>query len=217
MAEADDRKLADRAHRRRAAAIAGHTGDAARARAMLSDPDPGVRATALGALVRLDALGDDELERATVDPAHTVRRRSAELLPAWAEGRPRPEPLVLRLLADADDRVADAAAWSAGELYEAGPDGTPDAPPGIVAALSGLATGHRDALVREAAVAALGSIGDPDGLPAILQACTDKASVRRRAVLALAPFDGPAVEAVLEAATTDRDWQVRQAAEDLRG
>jgi hypothetical protein len=34
-------------------------------------------------------------------------------------------------------------------------------------------------------------------------------------VLALAPFDGPEVEAALAAARDDRDWQVRQAAEDL--
>jgi len=38
--------------------------------------------------------------------------------------------------------------------------------------------------------------------------------VRRRAVIALAPFEGPEVDAALEAARTDRDWQVRQAAED---
>jgi len=35
-------------------------------------------------------------------------------------------------------------------------------------------------------------------------------------VLALAPFDGPAVDAAIAKALTDRDWQVRQAAEDLR-
>ena len=61
---------------------------------------------------------------------------------------------------------------------------------------------------------ALGAIGDVDGLPAILAATTDKATVRRRAVIALAPFEGPEVDAALEAARTDRDWQVRQAAED---
>jgi hypothetical protein len=44
----------------------------------------------------------------------------------------------------------------------------------------------------------------------------DKPNVRRRALLALAPFDGPEVEAAIEAALSDRDWQVRQAAEDLR-
>ena len=78
-----------------------------------------------------------------------------------------------------------------------------------------LATTHDDALVREASVAALGAIGDPRGLPAILAGCADKPAVRRRAVLALAPFDGEAVDAALAAALGDRDWQVRQAAEDL--
>jgi hypothetical protein len=34
-------------------------------------------------------------------------------------------------------------------------------------------------------------------------------------VLALAPFDGPEVDRALERARTDRDRQVRQAAEDL--
>ena len=51
----------------------------------------------------------------------------------------------------------------------------------------------------------------------ILAALPDKATVRRRAVLALAPFDGDDVDAALERARTDRDWQVRQAAEDLLG
>jgi HEAT repeat protein len=45
----------------------------------------------------------------------------------------------------------------------------------------------------------------------------DKPAVRRRAVLALAPFGGADVEAALRQATTDRDWQVRQAAVDLVG
>jgi HEAT repeat protein len=64
-------------------------------------------------------------------------------------------------------------------------------------------------------VAALGAIGDPAGLPAVLAATRDRPAVRRRAVLALAPFDGPDVDAALERALTDRDWQVRQAAEDV--
>ena len=44
--------------RRRAAALAGHTGDDATAFTALSDEDPGVRATALGALDRLGRLDD---------------------------------------------------------------------------------------------------------------------------------------------------------------
>ena len=65
-------------------------------------------------------------------------------------------------------------------------------------------------------MAALGAIGDERGVEAIVAATSDKPAVRRRAVLALAPFDGPTVDAAIERALTDRDWQVRQAAEDLR-
>ncbi len=70
---------------------------------------------------------------------------------------------------------------------------------------------------REAAVAALGALGSADGLAAIVQATHDKPAVRRRAVLALAPFEGPEVDTALAAALEDKDWQVRQAAEDLLG
>jgi HEAT repeat protein len=86
-----------------------------------------------------------------------------------------------------------------------------------VPALAGTSQNHPDPLCREAAVAALGALGDPAGLTAILAATSDKPAVRRRAVLALAPFDGPQVDAALDRARTDRDWQVRQAAEDLTG
>jgi len=65
-------------------------------------------------------------------------------------------------------------------------------------------------------VAALGAIGDEEGLAAVLTATRDRATVRRRAVLALAAFSGPEVDEALERAAEDRDWQVRQAAEDLR-
>jgi HEAT repeat protein len=109
------------------------------------------------------------------------------------------------LLADDDPSVVEMAAWAAGELEIAT----------SVPRLASIATSHSDALAREAAVAALGAIGDPAALPAILIATTDKPAVRRRAVLALAPFSGPEVDAALERATKDRDWQVRDAAELL--
>jgi len=66
-------------------------------------------------------------------------------------------------------------------------------------------------------VAALGALGDPAGLEAVLAACGDKPAIRRRAVLALAAFDGPQVDEALQAALADKDWQTRQAAEDLLG
>ena len=84
-----------------------------------------------------------------------------------------------------------------------------------VTALSNAATAHPDPLVRESAVAALGALGVPETLPVVLAACADKPAIRRRAVLALAAFEGDAVEAQLRVALGDNDWQVRQAAEDL--
>jgi HEAT repeat protein len=119
-------------------------------------------------------------------------------------------PAVLARLEDPDATVVEVAAWALGELNE-----VTAVPPGTVAALSRIATAHADALAREAAVAALGAIEDPEGLPAILMATRDKPAVRRRAVLALAPFDGADVDAALKRAAADRDWQVRQAAQLL--
>jgi HEAT repeat protein len=208
------RPLPGKGVRRRHAALAGHEGDERAARALLVDPDPSVRATALAALARLRVVTDDDLASAADDEAAAVRRRAAALL-ATDPGATRSVSL-LALLVDPDASVVEVAAWAAGERHEeqraCGPDPIGD----VVERLGSLATGHDDALVREAAVASLGSIGAPSGLPAILHGMSDKVTVRRRAVIALAPFDGPEVDAALEQATTDRDWQVRQAAEDLR-
>ena len=44
----------------------------------------------------------------------------------------------------------------------------------------------------------------------------DKPTVRRRAVVALASFEGDDIEAALDEASEDRDWQVRSAVEQLR-
>jgi HEAT repeat protein len=194
------------AARRRAVALAGHTGDVAAALAAIDDGDASVRATAVGALERLGALDGAVVERALHDAAASVRRRACEAAAGLPGDRP---PSLLPVLADDDGTVVEVAAWACGERE----------PPetGVVARLAELATGHEDALVREAAVAALGAIGDGAGLPAILAATEDRATVRRRAVLALAPFEGPEVDAALDRARSDRDWQVRQAAEDLSG
>lgn len=185
---------------RRRAAIAGHDDDAPTARALLGDPDASVRATALAALARLEALTTDELAAGLADDDPAVRRRAA----ACAIGRT--EVSLLALLDDADATVVEQAAWACGERVPA--------EEGAVDVLARVATTHDDALCREAAVAALGAVGDPAGLPAILAATRDKATVRRRAVIALAPFDGPEVDEALHRASSDRDWQVRQAAED---
>lgn len=190
--------------------LAGHLGDAATALAHLHDPDPKVRASAISAAVRCDALEADALLAAATDPDPAPKRAAAEAV-AGAQ-RPRSaagasgDAVVDVLLGDDDASIVEVGCWAAGER---------DARPEVVSKLSSLATTHDDALVREAAVAALGALGDPEGLPAVLRGTQDKASVRRRAVVALAAFEGDEVDQALRAAAQDRDRQVRQAAEDL--
>ncbi|MCC6225820.1 MAG: HEAT repeat domain-containing protein [Microthrixaceae bacterium] len=186
--------------------VAGYRGDEVAVRAALNDADPGVRCTAYAALARLGRLRRGDFHQAFADPEATVRRRAAGLLsrlPTIAEGRPS----LVGVLADDDTRVVEIGAFALGEQ--------PDVAPEELAALIDVATRHSDSLCRESAVAALGSIGDPAGLAAVLAGTTDRATVRRRAVLALANFEDPAVEEALARLVHDRDIQVRQAAEDL--
>lgn len=233
------RTVPDALARRRHVIVAGHRGDPAPARAHLADPDAAVRAAALGALERTGDLEPSHLVAALDDPDPIVRRRALEAVaaagadraaraeaaaddeggvapaaeqPAEQLGEQRPDAddgvAIVGLLDDPDPTVVEVACWASGERWPA--------EPGAVERLISLSADADDALVREAAVAALGSLGDERGLPAVLRAMADKATVRRRAVIALAAFEGDEVEAALERALDDRDWQVRQAAEDLR-
>jgi HEAT repeat protein len=183
-------------------AVAGHVGDPSTARAGLSDDDPSVRATALGALERLGDLAEGDVRSALVDPAPPVRRRGTELAVGF------PDVDLTAGLSDADSSVVEMTAWAMGER------GDPASVPALVV-LASAGSGHSDPLCRESAVAALGAIGDPAGLPAVLGALEDKPAIRRRAAAALAAFVGPAVQDALRRCLDDRDWQVRQVAEDL--
>ena len=185
--------------RRRKAVLSGHQGDEDTARALLADESGVVRAAARRALRRMGRLDAGDVVVALVDADPRARAEACALA---VEVR---ETDVVALLHDDVPSVVEAAAWALGERGDVG--AVPD--------LAEIATSHEDGLCREAAVAALGAIGDASALPAILAAMGDRATVRRRAVLALAPFEGPEVEAALTKAANDRDWQVRQAAEDL--
>ncbi len=127
--------------RRLEAVVAGHRGDAATAARLLDDDDAAVRATALGALARCDALQVDQVRRALRDEAAVVRCRAAELAP--------PEVELVGLLSDADASVVEVAAAALGERDR---DATP------VAELCRVARHHDEPLCRESAVAALGAI-----------------------------------------------------------
>ena len=165
------------------------------------DSDPHIRALALGSLDRLGELSDDLLQKALADDDRNVRIRAIEL------SFVRPNLELVSGLSDDDDLVVETTAWALGERE--------DASPTSIAALVGVASEHDVSICREAAIAALGAIGHPDGLPAILSGLNDRAAVRRRAVLALAPFNTPEVTEALNTALEDRDRQVRQAAQDL--
>ena len=194
-------------HTCRTIVIAGHAGDHGTVLGGLDHEAPEVRVVALGAAARLNILTPEALDGFFDDPATEVRYRAVELV-ARAANSVVPE-LIDRLLAALDDpNLAEVAAFALGELPLGGKQlGRAEA------ALGAQATDHEDPLSRESAVAALGALGV--GLSHILKASHDVATVRRRAISALAPFDGAEVEAALQRALDDRDWQVRQAAEDL--
>jgi HEAT repeat protein len=193
--------------RRRRVTMAGYRGDATRARRGLADPDPGVQVAALGALARVGELTAADVETALGRGAPVVRRRAVEVaLGARGTGVRSSLPrAVIAALGDPDPLVVVGAAWFLAERHS-----QPAVP-----VLAATATGHDDARCREAAVAALGAIGHPAGLPAVLTALHDSPTVRRRATVALAGFDDARVTPALRAATEDRDWQVRQAASEL--
>jgi HEAT repeat protein len=193
--------------RRRRVALAGHRGDVDGARSGLADREPDVRAAALGALARLGELTTADVLAALADTDPAVRRRAVDAaLAVRGKGSRSTLPqAVTAALADPDPLVAVGAAWFVGERRHRV----------AVPALVALATGATDTRCREAAVAALGAVGDPSGLDAVLAALDDKPTVRRRATVALAGFDDPRVEPALRRAAADRDWQVRQAAAEL--
>ncbi len=191
------------AQRRRAVALAGHQGDPDTAEAAQTDPDPKVRIAALRSLAKLGVISEHQLNRALDDADPAVRIAALEIAANHSF------PGLERLLDDQDPMVVESAAWALGER-----DTTSDE---IIDRLSQVARDHPDPLARESAVAALGAIGDERGLRAILDATHDKVAVRRRAIIALAAFEGVEVSDAYQRARRDRDRQVRDAVDELLG
>lgn len=196
------------AQRRQEAALAGYRGDTDTAKAAQDDTEPKVRIAALRSLARLETttgaqMTEEQITKALNDTEPTVRIAAIEI------AANHPYPMLEQLLDDRDSMVVETAAWALGERETASEP--------IVDRLSQVARDHHDPLARESAVAALGAIGDDRGLPAILDATHDKVAVRRRAIIALAAFDGAEVSAAYQRARKDRDRQVRDAVEELLG
>lgn len=189
------------ARRRGDAALAGRAGDETRVRSFLADPDPKVRLAALTALVRLGRATPDDVGGLARDIDPGARRGACELAAEVPGSR------VAALLDDGDAGVVEAAAFALGELGDTA----------AVPRLAEVARSHPEPLCRESAVAALGALGDERGKAAVLDAAGDVPAVRRRAVVALAAFEGDDVDAALRGRLEDRDWQVRQSAQDVLG
>ncbi len=91
--------------------------------------------------------------------------------------------------------------------------------PSLVQAAIEICQTHKDPRCVEQAVASLGIFGlngVPVGLNTVINVAQNGVpATRRRAILALSGFDDPKIEPVLEKALLDKDWQVRQCAEDV--
>jgi HEAT repeat protein len=166
---------------------------------------PRQRVLALRAGARRSLLNNDDWLEALDDDEVDVRREALSLAAHENISDDRILHALVDALGDVDPLVVDAAAFALGEhVYT-----------NAVEPLCLVATSHDDARCREAAVAALGAIGDDRGRAAVLGALDDKPPVRRRAIVALSNFEGPDIEAALELASQDRDWQVRAAVNQL--
>ena len=171
----------------------------------LTSLEPRDRVLALRAGLRRAIISLDQWNSALSDSDVTVRRESLTMLAYEELDFNDVASLVIAALEDDDALVVDGAIFALGEHLYAG----------AVERLSVIATTHDDARCRESAVAALGVIGDDRGREAVLAALDDKPPVRRRAIVALSKFAGPDVDAALERASEDRDWQVRAAVDQL--
>lgn len=179
--------------------LATYRNDTMLAKTALLNDKPAVRASALLALKELGQLSDATLSSALKDSSHEVRRRACEIASQFKNVS------LTDVLDDSDPYVVEMALWAEGERESAD----------NLAKVLELATRHKESFVRESAIAALGAIGDERAIDVILEAMKDRPNVRRRAVVAMAAFDDEKITQALKSATSDRDWQVRQIAEDL--
>ena len=180
---------------------------------ILDDPEVGldasdaaIRRIAVGAVSAHPHLLSRILAMLRDDPAPLVRRECAEVA-----GRLGADAVAAleAALEDPSAEVREAATNALGEI--AGSES--------VQRLIEVATDEEeDRLVREAAVASLGAIGDERARPVLLTLLgSAPPQVRRRCVPALSVFDGDDIEAALREAAKDRNPMVREAAEMVVG
>ena len=185
----------------RAAENLGHFGgpeDTGPLSGLLSHPDETVRAVAARALARLGTPeAADRLAKTLDDPSELTRLRMAENLERI--GPIAVGPLV-RTLDDGEPWARVLAARVLGNLRAS------EARPALSRAM--LKGGATD--LRAQATLALGRVGNPDDLPALLEACGDEAwPVRAQGANALEIVGDVAAIPTLQELTVDREWWVR--------
>ena len=188
-------------------------GDRAVLTQLLNDPEPFLaagdaanRRIAVAASLHYPHLLDQVVDLLLTDPEPTVRREFAEVL--GLSGRGDFDTLAQALQDDVAE-VREAAANALGELAAAESVGL---------LIEHATNDDEDKLVREAAVAALGAIGDDRAVPALLALLSGGSpQIRRRCVPSLSVFDGEHIESALREAGRDRNPMVREAAEMVVG
>ena len=174
-------------------------------RGALSHEHPRARVLAMRGLARRSELTSNEWETLVTDSDPEVRRETLAEIGTLGKS-PVASGRLVSLLHDEDSLVAEAAAFAIGEC------GVLEGEAGLQAMLAQ----HEDARCRETAVVSLGLLSRDSSRQAIIDALSDKPTVRRRAIVALASFEGKDIDDALDVAATDRDWQVRSAVEQLR-
>lgn len=203
----------DTPHRRRARAGSAHgkgkwklDARSPETRALLADPDAGVRRVAAW------SLGDGG-DRAAVAPLGGVLRedRDAEVreMAAWALGEigsaDAVAPLRDAARRDPSREVRATAVWALGEI------GHETAVPALVAALR-----DGDAGVRRTAAWALGEIGDASAAEPLRAALRDAdPGVRKTALWALSNLPGEVARPAVAGATRSEDPELRRLALDV--
>lgn len=171
----------------------------------LGNDVPRRRILALRAALRRAIVTDEVWRAALLDQDVDVRREALTLVAGATLHDDALFALLIEALGDDDALIVDGAVFALGEHLHV---------PALMQLIS-IASEHEDARCRESAIAALGAVGDDRARAVILASLEDKPAVRRRAIVALANFEGPDIEAALERASEDRDWQVRAAVDQL--
>ena len=174
--------------------------------AFLDDEDPILRRmaiTALGAAAANSLF--DTLVLILNDEEAAIRAAAAEKLGVC--GRRALEYLANAQSDDAPE-VREAVATAYGEISDA------SAIPWLVE----IGNDDKDRTVREAAVAALGAVGNDQAIEPLLEfIAKGPPQVRRRAIAAITVFDDPRIESAIQRAAFDRNPGVREAAEMVVG